>query len=343
MTDFAETRPYSPHTERAFAETQAPDTQVPDFEPTQLLDDAEYPLGIRFTGVGSEYFGIWIVNLLLMLVTLGLYYPWAKVRRLRYFYGNTLVGNEPLDFHGNPKRMLRGTVLVVLLLALYSVAGNFSPVAGLIALVLVAAIAPALVRAAMRFRMSNTSWRGLRFRFVGSMQGVYTAVLPLYLPAILIVGLGALVPQSGKPPLWLGVGMVVLVLLTLLVQPFTLWLLKRYQHQHYALGPVQTGFTARPGSFYWLGLKIAVVAMLVGSAGGTLLLFGGLGGLLAGRKPGLGTMVVLGVVGMVVATLALLVMSSPTPCRACRTWCGTTPAPTPCSSAAICATPPCCA
>ena len=40
------------------------------------------------------------------------------------------------------------------------------------------------------------------------------------------------------------------------------WLLKRYQHQHYALGPVQTGFTARPGSFYWLGLKIAVVNVL---------------------------------------------------------------------------------
>ena len=312
MTDFDETRPY----------LRGSDTRMPEFEPTQPHElhvsipatepaVAEYSLPIRFTGVGSEYFGIWIVNLLLMLVTLGLYYPWAKVRRLRYFYGNTLVGNEPLDFHGNPKRMLRGTVLVVLLLVLYSVAGNFSPVAGLIALVLVAAIAPALVRAAMRFRMSNTSWRGLRFRFVGSMQGVYTAVLPLYLPAILIVGLGALVPQSGKPPLWLGVGMVVLVLLTLLVQPFTLWLLKRYQHQHYALGPVQTGFTARPGSFYWLGLKIAVVAMLVGSAGGTLLLFGGLGGLLAGRKPGLGTMVVLGVVGMVVATLALLVMVKP--------------------------------
>ena len=311
MTDFADTRPYSPHTERAFAETQAPDTQVPDFEPTQLLDDAEYPLGIRFTGVGSEYFGIWIVNLLLMLVTLGLYYPWAKVRRLRYFYGNTLVGNEPLDFHGNPKRMLRGTVLVVVLLVLYSVAGNFSPVAGLIALVLVAAIAPALVRAAMRFRMSNTSWRGLRFRFVGSMQGVYAAVLPLYLPAILIVGLSAFVPDAGKPPVWLGVSLVVLVLATLLVQPFTLWLLKRYQHQHYALASSQTGFTAGPGSFYWLGLKTAVVALLVMSAGGTIMMFGGLGGLLSGRRPGFGTLLALGVLAMVVVTLALLVMIKP--------------------------------
>jgi uncharacterized membrane protein YjgN (DUF898 family) len=36
----------------------------------------------------GEYFGIWIVNLLLSLVTLGIYTAWAKVRRLRYFYGN---------------------------------------------------------------------------------------------------------------------------------------------------------------------------------------------------------------------------------------------------------------
>ena len=74
---------------------------------------------------------------------------------------------------------------------------------------------------------------------------------------------------------------------------------------------MQTGFTARPGSFYWLALKTSVVTMLVSSAGGTLLLFGGLGGLLAGRKPGLGTMVVLGVLGLLVATLALLVMVKP--------------------------------
>ena len=64
--------------------------------------------GLVFSGSGSEYFRIWIVNLLLTLVTLGLYYPWAKVRKLRYFLGNTLVDGQPLDFHGSPMKMLRG-------------------------------------------------------------------------------------------------------------------------------------------------------------------------------------------------------------------------------------------
>src|SRR5450830_737831 len=83
-------------------------------------------LRIKFTGSGSEYFRIWIVNVLLMLVTLGLYFPWAKVRRLRYFSGNTLIDGEPLGFHGDPKKMFKGFALVGVLFALYSVAGKFS-------------------------------------------------------------------------------------------------------------------------------------------------------------------------------------------------------------------------
>ena len=44
---------------------------------------------LHFTGSGTEYFGIWIVNLLLTIVTLGIYSAWAKVRRLQYFYRHT--------------------------------------------------------------------------------------------------------------------------------------------------------------------------------------------------------------------------------------------------------------
>lgn len=46
---------------------------------------------IRFNGSGSEYFRVWVLNLLQRVVTLGLCYPWAKVRRLRQFDGKTLV------------------------------------------------------------------------------------------------------------------------------------------------------------------------------------------------------------------------------------------------------------
>jgi len=117
---------------------------------------------LAFTGTGSEYFRIWIVNLLLTLLTLGFYYPFAKVRRLRYFYANTLVGRHALGFHASPRKMLRGYLLASLMFVLYAVADMASKLTGLLALLIVAAIWPALLRSSLRFRLANTSWRGLR-------------------------------------------------------------------------------------------------------------------------------------------------------------------------------------
>ncbi|HXI78282.1 MAG TPA: DUF898 family protein, partial [Steroidobacteraceae bacterium] len=66
------------------------------------------PEQLRFTGSGAEYFGIWIVNLLLTIVTLGIYSAWAKVRRLQYFYRNTEIAGSSFVFHGSPVRILIG-------------------------------------------------------------------------------------------------------------------------------------------------------------------------------------------------------------------------------------------
>lgn len=52
-------------------------------------------LPFRFTGTARQYFGIWIVNLLLTLLTLGVYAARAKVRTKRYFYGNTIAFRVP--------------------------------------------------------------------------------------------------------------------------------------------------------------------------------------------------------------------------------------------------------
>jgi len=229
-------------------------------------------LPVRFTASGSEYFRIWISNLLLTLLTLGLYHPWARVRKLRYFYGNTWVGDHAFDFHGNPKRMLRGTLLVGALFIAYALASEFAPAAGLVALAIVAAIMPALFLASLRFRMANTSWRGMRFHFTGSMRGAYTALLPGLLPAALFVGFTLLIPNpddaaraadaSAAPPEWAMVSMGFLVLGTLALMPLIFWNLKRYQHGHYALGKVQSRLQAGPGAFYLLSLKTFGVTLL---------------------------------------------------------------------------------
>lgn len=219
-------------------------------------------MAIRFTASGSEYFRIWIVNLLLTVLTLSLYYPWAKVRRLRYFYGNTLVDGAPLGFHGDPRKMLRGYVLVAVLFGLYSVAGKVSLLAGFVALLVIAAIAPALLRSSMRFRLANSSWRGLRFAFLGSTRDAYGALVPFFLPGALMIGPLLFAASPEQPPQWYGFFWLALVLITLAVLPWVFWNLKRYQHENYGLADLHTAFKASVGSFYSLVFKSMGVAVL---------------------------------------------------------------------------------
>lgn len=248
-------------------------TAPPTVTPSSFDSTLNERLPIRFTGSGSEYFRIWIVNLLLTLVTAGLYFPWAKVRRLRYFYGNTLVAGHPLGFHGDPKKMLRGYLLVVLLGALYSVAGQFSPMAGLVAFVIVAALWPALFKSSLQFRLANTSWRGLRFRFKGDVAGAYRALLPVFAPSAVLLVVLLAVPDQVHPPGWFGPIFSAVMGVTLLVLPLMMWNLKKYQHDHYAFAQLQTELRAGPGAFYGLCLKSLGVWLVAGVVAG-LVVFG---------------------------------------------------------------------
>ena len=80
------------------------------------MADQETP--VVFTGKAGEYFGIWIVNLLLSIVTLGIYSAWAKVRRKKYFYNNTLIDGVGFDYHANPIAILKGRVIAFVLFVL---------------------------------------------------------------------------------------------------------------------------------------------------------------------------------------------------------------------------------
>ncbi|HEY1398311.1 YjgN family protein [Roseateles sp.] len=236
-------------------------------------------LEIQFTGSGSEYFRIWIVNLLLTIVTASLYWPFAKARRIRYFYANTLVDGHALSFHGDPWKMFRGHVLLLVLMGTYSAAGHFSPLAGLVAFGVMAAIWPALWRAGMQFRLGNTGWRGLRFGFAGTLKGAYAPALPVWIlsGAVLIaqvIGGPAGMPVDGKPRFGVVEQLVLLAVVVMaLVMPWIVVAAKRYQHNGYRIAAQQGDLRLGAGSVYWLclkaagiGLAIVIAAMLVAMA-----------------------------------------------------------------------------
>lgn len=79
-----------------------------------------------FSGNAREYFGIWIVNLFLSVVTVGIYTAWAKVRRLRYSYGNTHLDGHTFDYHARPRQILIGRIIVVAALFVLNLGAQFT-------------------------------------------------------------------------------------------------------------------------------------------------------------------------------------------------------------------------
>jgi hypothetical protein len=82
----------------------------------------------EFTGSGSEYFKIWLVNVILSFITIGIYSAWAKVRRKQYFYGNTKILESGFQYLADPVKILKGRLVVVGFFIFYSVFSRLLPI-----------------------------------------------------------------------------------------------------------------------------------------------------------------------------------------------------------------------
>jgi uncharacterized membrane protein YjgN (DUF898 family) len=193
---------------------------------------------LRFTGSGTEYFRIWIVNLLLTIVTLGVYSAWAKVRRLQYFYRHTEVAGSSFDFHGSAVKILIGRVVALVMLIGYDYAAKIHSPWTLAVVAGIALVMPWLLRNSFRFRLYNTSWRGVRFHFRGTVGRAYGV--------------------------FLGFGLLSLVSLYTMA-PFMHQRVKAYQHDNTWFGRTRCSFHAGAGQFYkiYLLLLAVIVAFAV--------------------------------------------------------------------------------
>ena len=122
---------------------------------------------LRFTADGWEYFRIWIVNVALTLLTLGIYSAWAKVRARRYLYGNVWLGDAAFDYTANPVAILRGRILVAIVAVALWFAGVLSIFYYYAALAVLAPLVPWVVVRARTFQLRNSRYRGIAFDFKG--------------------------------------------------------------------------------------------------------------------------------------------------------------------------------
>jgi uncharacterized membrane protein YjgN (DUF898 family) len=143
----------------------------------------------EFRGNAGEYFGIWIVNILLTIITLGIYSAWAKVRRMRYFRGNTFLDGHSFDYHARGKQIFLGRVIVFIVLAIINVIGQALPLIAPFVSILFLVALPFFIVRSLKFNARVTSYRNIRFDFTGSSWGAFKSIVLGGLVAALTLGI----------------------------------------------------------------------------------------------------------------------------------------------------------
>ena len=191
---------------------------------------------LEFTGAAGEYFRIWIINAFLTVITLGIYYPWAKVRTRRYLYAHTTLDGHAFDYLANPIALLKGNLILATGFILLILFQQFVPkYEGIIVLGFYMVI-PYLVYKSLRFRLYHSAYRNIRMHFHGSAAESYR----IYCWWSLLI------------PLTLG-----------LIFPYIIYRKKKYLYDHIAYGTTPSRFNGTPRPFYSMYLAASGILILV--------------------------------------------------------------------------------
>lgn len=145
---------------------------------------------MEFRGDGSTYFRIWIVNVVLTILTFGIFSAWATVRSRKYLYQNTYLAGSNFDYHAEPLQILVGRVIVGALMGLYFFGSHLSIYVPLVAGIIIVVMIPWLVVRSLIFNLSQSSYRGIRFGFSKCYQLSYRRFALAALVSIFTLGLG---------------------------------------------------------------------------------------------------------------------------------------------------------
>ncbi len=237
---------------------------------------------LQFSGSGQEFFRIWIVNLFLTIITLGIYAAWAKVRTRQYFYSHTSCAGEPFDYLADPMIILRGNLIVGGGFLIYSLSNAFSPLTSSVIAVIFGLFFPYLVFKSLRFYARSSAYRNIRFHFLGSVEESYKTYL--LLPFLIPFTLG-------------------------LIVPYWAYRRKKYFFENFAYGNRRNTFTGIPGDFYKIYIKALVmiilplVAVFVGIAVTSGMAMNINGASREGLKGGIIALIIIAYIGFFVVTI----------------------------------------
>ena len=209
-------------------------TQVPEQPPK---------LRLEFRGSAREYFRIWIVNLCLTLLTLGIFSAWAKVRKKRYLYSHTILGDTPFQYLARPIPILKGRVIAAVGFLAYYASTHF--ITSLLPYVLGAGLigAPWVIVRSAAFKARYSAFRNMTLHFDGGYLG---AAKVLYAwGAIPVIVIGMMFNWPGKPVI-VGIASAIFGL----SYPWWIRRLKKFIVEHTSYGGKKGTFSATGGQFF---------------------------------------------------------------------------------------------
>jgi len=221
----------------------------------------------EFTGKGGEFFAIWIVNVALTILTLGIYSAWAKVRTHQYFYGNTLLDGVSFRYTANPVQILKGRLIAFAVFMAYYVSSTMSPVIAGGALIILMLLVPAFLVMSMSFRLRNSEYRNVRFNFDKSFKTAYKVfAIPVIVVGAYIFILGLLEHGMATNPegqAFFPIAILVLVLAMALMFPWWEYMITHFKVVHAKYGSSDFTFSASTKNYYGLYLKMYGLMILV--------------------------------------------------------------------------------
>ena len=141
---------------------------------------AQAPQRLTYDGRIGELYGIFFVNLLLGIITLGIYRFWGRTRYRRYLWSHTGYDGDRFEYTGTGGELFRGFVIamVILFLLIGGAVGTALTVGqehpGVVAAVIIPMYLIIFVLffashyTALRYRLTRTHWRGIRGGLSGS-------------------------------------------------------------------------------------------------------------------------------------------------------------------------------
>jgi len=236
-------------------------------EPTQAVElDEPRELKFTFNGSGTEYFRIWIVNLILSILTLGIYSAWAKVRNKQYFYGNTELEGSTFSYLASPITILKGRLIAVGIVIAYSVATS-TPIwwVSAIAVLGMLLVSPFFVQRSLMFNARNSAYRNIRFNFSGSFKEA--AIVFALLPILMLVVFGGAGYMAESYDMWWLLSVAFLLALAV-IAPYFVYRQKHYFVDNSEYGTSDFTFSAGKGDFLgvWIKLMLWTIVAFVGAA-----------------------------------------------------------------------------